>query len=297
MKKIICLFVIVASVPTLNAQVKKQFPTKEKILAMADVKTLAEKKFRWGISWNQYWTTISGSELPKVSAINFPADPITGITDLKGVPINPSTRQALDLPNSSSKALFWKPSIGFTIMTEYYFRPFIGVGVGVGMQQRGTGIINPDKSGGSFSNPWLVGKNGVQGDRDSTYRERLRFNSFDIPVSLLLKTPKEIIKGVKLSASIGALFVISDYVNDVFLSVEDGFHKEKDLTDSYNLNDVGLQLSLGPEINVGTTRLQVHFIYAKGTSNVFKKGPNSIFGNGSENGKHETIGFRVAWLF
>ena len=296
MKKIIWVLAIMAAVPA-YAQVKKESPTKESILAMAEVKTVSAKKFRWGISWNQYWTTISGSDLPKVSAVNFPADPTTGITDLKGTPINPSTGQVLDLPNTSAKALFWKPSIGFTIMAEYYIRPFIGVGVGVGLQQRGTGIVNPDNSGGSFSNPWVVGKNGVQGDRDSTYRERLRFNSVDVPVSLLLRTPKDVIKGVKLSASIGALFVFSDYVNDVFLSVEDGFHKEKDLTDSYNLNDVGLQFSIGPEVNVGATAFQLHFVYAKGTSNVFNKGTNSIFGNGPENGKHETIGFRVAWLF
>ncbi len=297
MKKIVCLLVMIASVSALKAQVKKEFPTKEKILAMAEEKKVTEKKFRWGISWNQYWTTITGSELPKVSAINFPADPNTGVTDLKGTPINPSTGQNLDLSNSNAKQLFLKPSIGFNIRAEYYVRPFIGIGIGVGLQQRGTGIINPDNSGGSFSNPWVVNQKGVQGDRDSTYRERLRFNSVDIPVSLLLRTPKDIIKGVKLSASAGALFVISDYVNDVFLSVEDGFHKEKDLTDSYNLNDVGLQFSVGPEIDIGATVFQLHFIYAKGTDNVFKKGSNSIFGSGPENGKHETIGFRVAWLF
>lgn len=283
MKKLLCLSALVFFANALHAQQKKEIPTKEKILAMADETNAVEKKFRWGISWNQYWSTISGPQLPSISAINLEKDPATNLPKVPGT--------------GQPKTHFWKPSIGFNIRAEYYPLPFIGIGVGVGLQQRGTGIINPDVSGGSFSNPWVVGKNGVQGDRDSTYRERLRFNSIEVPVTVLLKTPKEVIKGVHLSASAGVVFVTSDYVNDVFLSVEDGFHKEKDLTDSYNSNDLGLQFSLGPEISAGSTILQVHLVYSKGTNNVYKKGANSIFGNGSEDGKHETFGFRVAWLF
>lgn len=291
MKKLLWIStIVIISTLAVRAQEKKPSPTKESILTQGEEKNVLNKKFRWGISWNQYWSTISGSENPSFSAPNLEKD---ASGQLVLIPAGSPGQPKVYTP----KSFFWKPSIGFNLRAEYYPLSFLGIGVGIGMQQRGTGIINPDNTGGSFSNPWVVGLNGKQGDADSTYRERLRFNTIEIPVTLLLQTPKEVIKGMKLSAAAGVVFVNSDYVNDVFLSVEDGFHKETDVTKSYNLNDVGLQLSFGPEISAGNTILQVHLVYSKGTSNVYKKGADSIFKNGNEDGKHETFGFRVAWLF
>jgi hypothetical protein len=285
----ISLLVLVSISVTVQAQ-QKPNPTKESILSQGVEKNVLNKKFRWGISWNQYWTTISGSQNPSFSSPNLEKD---ANGQLVLIPAGSPGQPKVYTP----KSFFWKPSIGFNLRAEYYPLSFLGIGVGIGMQQRGTGIINPDNTGGSFSNPWVIGLNGKQGDPDSTYRERLRFNTIEVPVTVLLKTPKEVIKGVKLSAAAGVVFVNTDYVNDVFLSIEDGFHKEKDLTNSYNLSDLGLQFSVGPEINAGNTILQVHFVYSKGTNNVYKKGADSIFKNGNEDGKHETFGFRVAWLF
>ena len=73
------------------------------------------KKFRMGISWNQYWGTIKGNDLPET--------------------------------------YFAKPCIGYNLTAQYHPLSFIGIGLGWGFQQRGAGIITPDKSGGSFTHP------------------------------------------------------------------------------------------------------------------------------------------------
>lgn len=275
-----CLLLLAAT--ALQAQQKNAVLTKEQILAKGDAPQPLDKKFKIGISWNQYWSTISGSQLPSISGLNLEVDPATGL------PVVPS--------NGQPKTFFWKPSVGFNVRAEYYPLSFIGVGIGLGYQQRGTGIINEDKTGGAFSNPWVIDNNGNQGDADSTYRERARFNGWELPITLLLRTPKEVIKGVKLSAACGVVLVNTAKVNNIFLKVEDGFHKETDLTKDHNLNDVGLQFSIGPDINAGSSVFQAHVVYTKGTTNVYKKG-TTIYGNGPEDGKHETIGFRVTWFF
>ena len=49
---------------------------REKILAESEVKDVFEKKFRWGLSWNQYWGTITGTNLPR----EYFAKPLMGTT-------------------------------------------------------------------------------------------------------------------------------------------------------------------------------------------------------------------------
>ena len=221
---------------------------KDKILAEGNIKDMFAKKLRWGISLNQYWGTIKGSNLPNT--------------------------------------YFFKPCIGFNLRAEYYPLSFIGIGAGFGVQQRGAGIINPDNYGGAFTHPWIV----PQYDADSTYRERLRFNTIEVPITLLLRTPKDVIKGMRLSAGAGIVYSHVSWTKDVFLSVEDGYHKIIDLSQNYIPSDLGYQLSVGSEINAGEAcLLQVHLVYTKGTKNVYRTGPGD--------GRLETFGFRVAWLF
>jgi hypothetical protein len=220
---------------------------KEKILAEADGKKLFDKKFRWGISWNQYWGIINGNNLPQ--------------------------------------KYFSKPCIGFNLRAEYYPLSFIGIGAGLGIQQRGAGIINPDNYGGAYTHPWIIPQ-----DADSTYRERLRFNTIELPITLLLRTPKDVIKGMRVSAGAGVVFTRVSWAKDVFLSVEDGLHKITDVSKDYSPSDIGYQLSVGSDINAGESCiLQVHFVYTKGGKNIYR--------TGSGVGRLETYGFRVAWLF
>jgi hypothetical protein len=221
--------------------------TKEEIIAQAEEKDVFKKKFRFGVSWNQYWGTIKGSNLPK--------------------------------------EYFGKPCVGASLRAEYYPLSFMGIGVGFGVQQRGAGIINPDNYGGSFTHPWEPNY-----DPDSTYRERLRMNTIEVPVTLLLRTPKDVFKGVRLSGAAGIVWIKNDYVKEFWHKPEDGFHTIINVEDDYIKQDLGYQLSLGADINCASQSVfQVHLVYTKGTKNIYK--------TGSGDGRVETYGFRLAWLY
>jgi hypothetical protein len=220
----------------------------KEITEQGAIKNPFAKKIYWGISGNQYWGTIKGDNL--------------------------------------AREYFGKPCLGFNLRLEYYPISFVGVGVGAGIQQRGAGIINEDKSGGSFTHPWDY----PQFNGDSTYRQRLRFNTFEIPVTILVRSPKDVIKGVRPSAAIGFSFINTMRVNDVFLSVEDGYHIDQVVTKDYLKKDIATQISLGCDIDAGGSGiLQVHLVYTKGTKNVYAANQG--------NGHLETYGFRLAWLY
>lgn len=222
--------------------------TKEEIMAQAVEKNIFEKKLKFGLSWNQYWGTIKGSNLPK--------------------------------------EYFAKPCVGASLRAEYYPLSFVGIGVGFGVQQRGAGIINVDNSGGTFTKPWF----GVQGStEDSTYRERLRMNTIEVPVTLLLRTPKDVIKGVRLTGAAGIVWIKNDYVKDFWHKPEDGFHTITNVEDDYIKQDLGYQMSVGADIDAGQSIFQVHLVYTKGTKNIYT--------TGSGDGRVETYGFRLAWLY
>lgn len=220
----------------------------ETIKEESTVPNIFDKKFRWGISGNQYWGNIKGNDLPR--------------------------------------EYFGKPCLGFNLRAEYYPLSFIGVGAGVGIQQRGAGIINEDISGGSFTHPWDF----PQFNGDSTYRQRLRFNTVEVPITLLLRTPKDVIKGMRISAATGLAYVKTSRVNDIFLSVEDGYHLDQIVTKDYLKSDLAYQISFGADIDAGGGGLlQVHLVYTKGTKNIYAAGQGD--------GRLETYGFRLAWLY
>jgi len=206
------------------------------------------KKVSFGISWNQYWGTITGKNLPE--------------------------------------EYFSKPCIGYNLMVQYYPVSFAGIGIGAGFQQRGAGIISPDNSGGSFTHPW----EDPVGDPDSTYRRRLRYNALELPITILLRTPGDVIRGVRPSAAFGFTFIKPRSVHDFFFSVEDGFHTDEIVTDQYASRDLATQFSIGADIDAGGgSVLQAHLVLTKGTRNVFA---------GSQgDGRMETIGFRLAFLY
>jgi hypothetical protein len=195
---------------------------------------------------------------------------------------NWGTIQGDDLPEK----YFLKPCVGFNIRAEYYPLSFLGIGAGVGYMQRGAGIINPDTFGGSFSHPWV--KPNLQ-DTDSTHAEKLRVNTIEVPLTLLLRTPNDVFKGVRLSAAAGVVFIHNFRTNNVWLDVVGGNHEDHFVTNKYVTDDLGYQLSFGPDINAGSTVFQVHAVYTKGTKNVYTAGQGD--------GRQMTIGLRVAWLF
>ena len=206
------------------------------------------RKFRLGLTGNQLWGTIRGNNLPET--------------------------------------YFGKPCLGWGLKAEYYPLSFLGISAGAGFQQRGAGIITPDKSGGSFTHPWEY----PQFDPDSTYRRRLRVGTFEIPVALLLRSPKDLIRGVRPSASIGISLVRVRNVHDFFMSVEDGYHTDIIVTPQYTSWDLATTCSAGVDIDAGGAGvLQVHLVYTKGTRN--------IYATGAGDGQLVTYGFRLAWLY
>lgn len=186
-----------------------------------------------------------------------------------------------DLPQN----YFAKPCLGVNVREEYYFSSFVGVSAGFGILQRGSGIKNVDNYGGAFTHPWEV----PQYDADSTYRERLRFNTWEIPVAILLRTPN-ITKGIRLTGSAGLSFYKVQWTKDIFLSVEDGYHRITDVSPDYLKSDIATQFSLGADIDAANSCVfQVHLIYSRGLGNVYKSGPGD--------GKLVNYGVRVSWLF
>lgn len=166
-----------------------------------------------------------------------------------------------------------KPSLGMHLRSEYYFKPWLGLGIAAGIQQRGSIFKTPDYDQ-SLGNP------------DSTYRHRIRFNCLDVPVYLILKSPKDLFKGVRPSLQLGINWHRNFQSRDVFISVEDGFHNKFDASDMYYVNaKPSFQGALGFDINAGTCLFQLQFIYNKGTNNVYnsptfngKTGYNSLLG-------------------
>ncbi|MBL7851033.1 MAG: outer membrane beta-barrel protein [Cyclobacteriaceae bacterium] len=214
---------------------------------------LHAKNLHWGVAVQLLWTTLDGPALPE--------------------------------------SYYTKPSLGIGLRAEYYFLPFLGMSAGVGFQQRGAGIINPDHTGGAYSHPLTLDIHGNQGDPDSTHLQKLRFNTLELPVSLLLQTPNEIIEGIRLSASVGVIYIYHFEANLVFESVSDGDHYVQPVTPAYLRHDLGYQLSAGVDINIAETgsRFQVHYLYNAGLGNVYAADQGQ--------GRQVAYGIRLTCLF
>ena len=187
-----------------------------------------------------------------------------------------STIQGNKLPDD----YFDKQSIGIQFNVEYYFRPFLGIGLGAGYQQRGTGI-KTHSAPVSGATP------------DSTYRRRLRFNTIELPISIFIRTPNDVIKGLRFSGSASLIPLVNLNSRDVFLVLEPtiaDISKSKNVSSDYFKQDLLIQFSAGPEIDSGGSGIfKIHFTYGQGTSNVFAQ--NQGIGN-----NHST-GIRITWLF
>jgi hypothetical protein len=171
---------------------------------------------------------------------------------------------------------FAKPSLGLGIRAEYYPLDFLGISAGVAYQQRGAGvrIVDTDNSNGNI---------------DSTFIERIRFNSVEVPLAVLLRTPKNVFRGLRLSASIGVVPMINVNTTKIVHSVDDGHHVTTDESANFWKNDLAWQLSMGPDIVSGTGIFQVHFVYARGTKSVFQ--------DPAQQGYNQSFGFRISWLY
>ena len=197
-----------------------------------------DKKFRWGFTYTQSWSTIKGSSLPQ----NY----------------------------------FTKQSIGLQVSVEYFPLKFLGFSLGAGYQQRGTGI-----------------KDLNVGPVDSTYRDRLRFNTFEFPIAVILRTPKDVLKGLRLSGSLGLVPIINRNSRDAKISLEPNvadLDHVKDVSNNYFKNDFAIQFTVGPEIDMAASQvIKIQFYYSMGTTNVFSTGQGT--------GHNQNTGIRLSWMF
>lgn len=177
--------------------------------------------------------------------------------------------------NNLAANYFTKPSLGIQVQAEYFPVSYLGIGVGIAFQQRGAGVTNSDKV-------------KLLGDPDSTYIERIRFNTVEFPVSIILRS-NDVVRGMRLSASISAIPMLNFESNDVVHSVSDGNHKVTNVDTYYQKNDLLFQISAGPDINTGSGIFRVHLVYFQGTKNIYE----SINANGYNVGG----GIKLTWLF
>jgi hypothetical protein len=105
MRSVLLLLCTLAIVPSVTGQAT---PEKQEPKGF-------EKKFLWGVAYQQSWSTIQGRSLPK--------------------------------------DYFSKPSLGFSVSAEYYPVSFIGIGVGAGYQQRGAGVTHHNTLPVAFLRP------------------------------------------------------------------------------------------------------------------------------------------------
>jgi len=197
-----------------------------------------DKKWRWGITYTQSWSTIKGTDLPA--------------------------------------PYFSKASVGLQVSAEYFPLKFLGLSAGAGYQQRGTGI-----------------RNANAGPVDSTYRDRLRFNTFEFPIAVIIRTPKDIIKGLRFSGSLGIVPVINRNSRDVKISLEPNIadlDKTTDVSAKYFKSDVALQFTGGPEIDMAANLvIKIQFYYSRGTADVFAAGQGT--------GHNQNTGIRICLMF
>ena len=187
-----------------------------------------------------------------------------------GFAVNNSWSCYSDLLKDSA---FFRPSLGFHIKTNYFFKPYIGISLGAGLQQRGMGIYTPDLDN-SIGNP------------DSTGRLRYRTTTIDLPVQLILRSPKDIFPGTRLSMGLGVNFSYIYKAQRIWKSVDDGFHQPSNITANYDKLDIPIRINVGFDIDAGPGCLfRLHlvgemgnkFIYTNPTTQI-KSNKNILFG-------------------
>jgi hypothetical protein len=155
---------------------------------------------------------------------------------LVGFAANNSWATYRDLVDDSA---FYRPSLGMGLRVDYFFKPFIGISAGFGIQHRGMGVYTNDVDN-SIGNP------------DSTGRLRYRTTTFDIPVQLILRTPKNIFASTRLSLALGVDFSYVFKAQRIWKSVDDGFHIPTIITEQYDKWDIPLRVGFGLDVEAGS---------------------------------------------
>lgn len=182
--------------------------------------------------------------------------------------------------NFEGPEVFTKPSLGIYLKMEYYLNDWLGLSLGIGHQQMGTGIITPDFDK-SLGNP------------DSTYRLRLRTNNLAFPLVIQLRTPNDIFSGGRLSLGLGIAPSYAYDTKTIFHSLEDGFHDKQNIPDGMTKLDIPLRGTLGLDFNASNACLfRLNFLIQYGFKNLYTDPTTNIV-----SGQNLLFGFDLDFLF
>jgi hypothetical protein len=196
-----------------------------------------------------------------------------------GIAVNNSWSSYRDLQDDSA---FYKPSLGIGLRAEYYIIPSVGISVGAGTQGRGMGVFTPD-----LDDTWGIG------NEDSTGRLRYRTQTWDFPVQLVLRTPKDVFRSARISLMLGANFSFIQRAHRIWRSVDDGFHEWTDITERYEKMDIPLRAGLGLDYEVGLGCLFRLNLYGEMGSKYLYTDPTT----GTKGGQNALFGIDLSFLF
>jgi hypothetical protein len=187
-----------------------------------------------------------------------------------------------DMAGVDSFATFTKPAVGAVVKVNYFPFPWLGFSLGAGHQMRGFGLITTDYY-------------QALGERDSTYRCRMRTNNFELPFQVILRAPAfDFMPNGKFSLMLGVTPTTIFMAKRVFISVEDGFHDVTKIKSSYAPGfDFPLHAGLGVDMNAGNAALfRLHLFAEYGMKNMFY---NPVLDHYS--GRNTLFGLQISWLW
>jgi hypothetical protein len=169
------------------------------------------------------------------------------------------------IEDDSRSDYFVKPSLSGGATLSINPNQWVSLTSGIIHEQHGAGILMPDLVGGI-------------GNGDSTYRTRLRLNTWGVPVGITVRTPV-LVDNTRISASCGVTYHRLARAIRIYNSIEDGFHVIDEYTDYFIPKFKTTWWSVGFEIEVPrSVILQVHYVASRSTVNVYQGGP---FGSSS----------------
>ncbi len=176
--------------------------------------------------------------------------------------------------------------LGTDVHLDYYLSKRIAISVGVRYQMRGTGLLTPD----------YVSQAQETGNPDSTHRGRIKMNTLEIPLALVYRGTKNVVNianGTRFTARIGVSPLYNAMTNNVFYSIEDGFHLIERVDERYYRFDMPINISAGIDMNAAEkTIFHFGFLAHFGLTNVYN---TNYYPNANARGR--LVGFKVGWLF
>jgi hypothetical protein len=186
-----------------------------------------------------------------------------------------------------------KPSLAGGIKVEYYPLKWLGLSLGLGVQQRGCVYTIPVS--GSQADSLNQAVKNIPQATDARIDNRLKLSGMEIPIMIHLRTPKEITRNMRLSAAIGVMPV---YNFRMVYATAAANEVTANLSHSIIPWDLNYTVSVGPEINIGNASIIRMHVFGKwGTVNSYKNVAQNSGFSGFTGGKNSYYGCSLSLLF